>query len=166
MAPDTDIAWAAGLFEGEGCMNSHPRGKRGSGTQLRLAMTDRDVVERFAAVIGCGNIHRPRHDPRPNHKPVYTWALYESARVVEVIELLMPWFGERRRAKAMEVLAVARDIDVHKGKRTHCPNGHPYEGDNLIEESITGNGGKVYTSRRCRTCRRAQARRRKRERTA
>jgi hypothetical protein len=36
-------------------------------------------------------------------------------------------------------------------ERTHCPNGHPYSGDNLMVEASTG-------KRRCRTCRRRQQR--------
>ena len=154
------MAWAAGLFEGEGCIAAHKRGKRGSGIQLRLGMTDRDAVQRFAAVVGAGTIYKPRRK-RPHEKQLHDWALYESAEVVRVLELLLPWFCERRRAKALEALEIARDISVHKGKKTHCPNGHPYDGDNLRLEPIQG--GK-YMARRCVTCRRAQERERMRKR--
>lgn len=156
-----DIAWAAGLFEGEGCMSTGPRKPGGRGVQVRLGMTDRDVVERFARVMDVGNIHR-REDAR-GWKPVHTWVLYEAAEVIRVIEMLMPYFGERRGAKALEVIAVAREIHAHNSKKTHCPKGHALEGENLIVEPIQ-RAGKQYAARRCRECRRRQSRERARTR--
>lgn len=38
-------------------------------------------------------------------------------------------------------------------RRTHCPNGHPYEGNNVVLRAATG-------WRRCRECRRAESLRR------
>jgi hypothetical protein len=43
-----DIAWLAGLLEGEG---SFMRGKRKDAPGISLAMTDRDVVERAAKLL-------------------------------------------------------------------------------------------------------------------
>lgn len=153
---ETEIAWAAGLFEGEGCMFAYPRGKRGSGAVAILDMSDADVVERFAEIVGRGNLHKPRI-PEGQSKPMYRWAVYEAAHVCEVIEMLMPYFGKRRWAKAQEVLAIAREIGLHKGKRTHCRNGHPYQGDNLVLERIV-RSGQVYFARRCKCCRAEQTR--------
>jgi hypothetical protein len=159
---EIDVAWAAGLFEGEGCFHAYPRGKRGSGAQLRLGMTDRDVVERFAAIMGCGNIyvHKPGTG---SHKPCPTWCLYEAEKVCEVIELLLPWLGARRRARALEVLTIAKDIGLHKGLRTHCPQGHPYSGDNLVLDTYMRKG-KTYQARKCLSCRRTRDRARYRAR--
>jgi len=42
-----EIAWAAGLFEGEGTLNVYRRSSGKLQVQVRLGMTDRDVVERF-----------------------------------------------------------------------------------------------------------------------
>lgn len=46
------------------------------------------------------------------------------------------------------------DSNAHK---THCPQGHPYSGDNLYVE----NAGKAWAKRRCRTCKRDQTARRR-----
>lgn len=56
-----------------------------------------------------------------------------------------------RVATAAENIAAA---PRHVGKRTMCPRGHPYSGDNLV---INSAGKRV-----CRVCRNAQARDRKR----
>lgn len=161
------LAWAAGLFEGEGCMNAYPRGKRGSGCQVRLGMTDLDVVQRFAALMECGNIHAPNHDRWPRkqqgHKPLHQWVVYEASQVIRVIEMLLPYFGERRSAKAREVLAVARDIKTANADKTHCPEGHALEGENLmlepIKRTLADGSVREYTARRCKVCRVEQMRR-------
>ncbi len=44
-------------------------------------------------------------------------------------------------------------VDHHNGKKTHCPEGHPYAGTNLMWNGV---------ARRCRTCRLAQQRARRR----
>jgi hypothetical protein len=49
-----EIAWAAGLFEGEGSI-THVYGR----TQLRIHMTDFEVLERFLEIIGAGRIYGP-----------------------------------------------------------------------------------------------------------
>lgn len=153
------IAWAAGLFDGEGCMSVKRAGKRGSGAQLRLGMNDLDVVERFREVVGGGGMYA--HKPGTGStKPCHTWYVYESSRVIEILEMLLPWFGERRKAKALEVIALAREV-APMNKRTHCPNGHAYEGNNLVLEPIMRDGRQYY-ARRCKICRAEQTRERKR----
>lgn len=155
-----DVAWAAGLFEGEGCWNAYVREGGKIQMQARLGMTDRDVVERFAQVVQCGAIHE-RLSREQHHKPMYEWYVYEAEKVRDLIALFLPFMGERRRAKALSVLDAGADVRSHNAKKTHCPQGHPLEGDNLIEEPIV-RAGRQYTARRCRTCRRKQSRERMR----
>lgn len=155
-----DVAWAAGLFEGEGCWNAYVRDSGKIQMQARVGMTDRDVVERFAEIVGCGSVNVGKPGTG-SIKPVYTWCVYEAEKVREVIALFLPFMGERRRAKALSVLDAGADVRSHNAKKTHCPQGHPLEGDNLIEEPIV-RAGRQYTARRCRTCRRKQSRERMR----
>lgn len=160
----TDIAWAAGLFEGEGTIGSYSSGRNGAGqsitAHLRLGMTDRDVVERFAQVVGFGAIHvRP---PGTNgHKAIFAWQAYGFEKAQALTAMFWPWLGERRRAKARETIIATRATQA-MGKRPCCPQGHPYS-ETLWLERIVRNG-RVYFARRCRTCRQAQERARKRER--
>jgi hypothetical protein len=160
-----EVAWAAGLFEGEGCVAFGQSGRKGSGksisAQIRLAMTDRDMVERFAQVVRVGALHRPRRG-RPNEKIIYGWAAYGFENVQQVIAMFWPWLGQRRRARAREVLLATRQTQA-RGKRPLCPQGHAYEGANLVRERISRNG-RAYLRRRCATCRKQQARDRARAR--
>lgn len=60
------IAWAAGLFEGEGCSSWNNRNKRIS---LQLATTDEDVVLRFKRAIGnIGIVNGPYQPKNPKAK--------------------------------------------------------------------------------------------------
>jgi hypothetical protein len=54
MSEELDIAWAAGLFEGEGTIVD----STGS-VQLRVKMTDLDVLEKLFDVFGVGGIYGP-----------------------------------------------------------------------------------------------------------
>lgn len=158
----SEIAWAAGLFEGEGSFNSYPRRNK-QGVQIRLSMSDKDVVERFARIVGVGAVHLRIHAStetrdRSRYKPMYEWYVYEAAEISRVTELLMPWLGERRRARAEELRKVALGVQPHNGKKTHCPQGHPYEGENLWFEH-RANG---VIARVCRTCKNNKSRERMR----
>lgn len=157
---EVETAWAAGLFEGEGGWYAYVRPTGKVQMQARLGMTDRDVVEHFAAVVGCGTVKRSQSN-RSNEKPMWTWSVYEAERVRRVIALFLPYMGERRRARALEVLDVGAGVQSHNAVKTHCPKGHELAGDNLKAEPIRGG---AYMARRCRTCRNAQERERMRAR--
>jgi hypothetical protein len=153
MSRETDIAWAAGIWEGEGCWNVVRRPDRHKPqVQSRLAMTDRDVVERFAAIVGFGGL-RYGIQRRPNEKPLAEWYTQRRDMTRELIAMFWPYLGERRRAKAQEVLDLGEAIPL--GERTTCPKGHPYD-------SIEKAGG--HLARRCSQCRREQSRNRARQR--
>ena len=95
------IDWAAGLFEGEGCIVANRPGKRRY--ELKLGMTDKDIVSRFAEVIGLGSItFVPSTNPK--HKDQYHWLLTGKSKVRSVLIKLLPFFGERRAYAALNKL--------------------------------------------------------------
>ena len=52
------IAWAAGLFEGEGTIT-----RCDGRLHLRMQLTDLEVLERFAEIVGTGKIYGPYTRP-------------------------------------------------------------------------------------------------------
>ena len=79
MTNPLDIAWAAGLFDGEGCVYvAKHKPRRGASEQYilaaKVAMTHKPTIERFAQLFG-GNI-LPSQDARANHRPMWVWAIY------------------------------------------------------------------------------------------
>ena len=100
----THIAWAAGLFEGEGCISTSID-KRNGNTRygLYLGGKDRDVIQRFCDVMGCGNIHK-RESSNSKHADIYMWQVFAKGKVHACLDKLLPYFGDRRAHKALDVL--------------------------------------------------------------
>lgn len=97
-----EIAWAAGLFEGEGSIQLWREGKSDRlYPRLDLASTDEDVVRRFSNAVGTGRVYGPYS--RPNRKTFWRCLLHgQDAR--HALDLIGPWLGERRAARMQQVL--------------------------------------------------------------
>jgi hypothetical protein len=105
---DIDVAWAAGLFEGEGYIVIHtPKSmNRSPYLSVGIGSTDEDVIQRFASLFSHGFRHVDyRSRDNENHKDLYRWTT-QRAGAAEVVNLFMPFFSERRRAKALQGLEV------------------------------------------------------------
>lgn len=94
------IAWAAGLFEGEGCIVFN---KVKACRRLTLVSTDLDVLEKFQRAVGAGNIRSRR--VYGNRKPCWIWGVSRWPDVERTLKVFLPYFGRRRAAKARLVLA-------------------------------------------------------------
>lgn len=102
-----NLAWAAGLWEGEGCfhLRVQVRSKSKGVDFIRTAtmgMTDRDVMERFAAIMGYGNLRRQKR--KAPWKDVWVWHTSRFELVQMTVCLFWPWLCSRRRAAAKDML--------------------------------------------------------------
>ena len=88
------IEWAAGLFEGEGCIDS-----RG---YIKLEMTDKDVVEDFQRIVGCGVIYEPKL--RDGRKQSYYFQVGNKKDVRSILSSMLPYLGTRRAHRALDAL--------------------------------------------------------------
>lgn len=98
------FAWAAGVFEGEGYVLHYSNGRGSKNRALGIAMTDRDVVERFCAAVGVGTVTGP-WDNGPRCKPIWRWRVGGWEKVKPLAERLEPYLGERRGAAVNALLA-------------------------------------------------------------
>lgn len=89
----TEIAWAAGIFEGEGSIVTPNR--------LLMGMTDEDVVRRFQKAVGVGSLHLERLEDK---KDRWIWRVSNFEHFQAVVAMFWPWLGERRRARAIAML--------------------------------------------------------------
>jgi hypothetical protein len=100
------IAWAAGLFEGEGTIFEVIRQgdkHRTYNVRLQMQMTDKDVVLKFDEVLNCiGHVYYVRSRNK-KHKDLWKWHLSRRQDCKKVIELFWPYLGERRKGKAIEI---------------------------------------------------------------
>lgn len=153
MASEAQIAWAAGLFEGEGTATFSKDQRQ---PRLSIAMTDEDVVRRFAMIVGRGNVRR--YEPyQPNRQPQWQWSVQSGPDVVYVLGLFIDYLGQRRRARAEQVLVVASEIGKPRdGGGGYYPSGRCKRGHDLSDPAhlyVHPKTGK----RHCRTCRRDRA---------
>ena len=105
---EAEIAWLAGLLEGEGCF----RLSNGRYPSIWLGMTDEDVVRKAATFLQSKVYITLRKVPR---KTVFT-AFISGARARDLMKELLPYMGERRSAKITEVL-LAHEQRTFKGRR-------------------------------------------------
>lgn len=110
-----DIAWLAGLLEGEGSF--HISTKRGKPSSLLVVvqMTDGDIIERVAQLF-----NRPMHGPykrrNPSYKPFYSTSISASSAASWMMTLY-PFLGQRRREKIKELLHFWRAQAAGRGGR-------------------------------------------------
>ena len=95
-----NMAWCAGLFEGEGCV--YP-GRRA--VNLVIKMGDFDVLESFRQRCGLGHIDSHSY---PNGKgakdfwtPMWVWRV-QGKRAYALCMAMWPWLHERRRQRIRE----------------------------------------------------------------
>lgn len=100
--PRDDLLWLAGIVEGEGAIDLH----RGLYPRIRVGMTDRDVVDRVARLLGVRT--RPQLRPAPNKAMWH--AELSGSRAVEVLEQLLPYMGARRSQ------SIATALGHYKGR--------------------------------------------------
>lgn len=107
---NTERAWAAGLFEGEGWITDRDK----NGVQIGLGMTDRDVVERFAEIAGYGNV-RVKIDTRAEqNKTMFIWEAKKTSEVMRILSFMLPYFGVRRWSRAMSALTRLEGVHVRQ----------------------------------------------------
>lgn len=107
---DTELIWASGLFEGEGCIHL----QKGRYIHLNLVSKDRDVVERFVVAIGEGEA-RPKQVTPKRGEPYTAWQWnLTGGRAERVLLLLLPHLGKRRSEVASAALAARAEM--------YCPH--------------------------------------------
>lgn len=149
---DLDLAWAAGLFEGEGCISMRREGRKR--LSVTLSSSDEDVVRRFYEVVGVGTVlgpYRPSN-AKPHYKDFWRW----SADGPNALQLMsrsafVSFLGERRTSRLNEVMGEINHPSNPKPRKgsTECGRGHVFNEKNT----------RWYRGQRCcRTCARERAR--------
>ena len=109
-----ELAWAGGLFEGEGWITHGWNTNQNTGKnkfprpQVGLGMVARDeaILRRFALALGFGKIYGPY---QTKHQPQLRWLANSFEHCQASIAMLWPWLGERRRDQARAMYAFLRE---------------------------------------------------------
>lgn len=93
LASELEIAWLAGLLEGEGTFNITDLG----GIRVSIEMTDLDILQRIQRALGFGSIGKPR--ARGTNKQIWTFSVSSRLDVEQLLIAILPYMGERRSKK-------------------------------------------------------------------
>lgn len=119
---EASIAWAAGLFEGEGCLYEvRSVGLTFTYLGLTIEMTDLEIMERFHNVLknnGVKSRSRITSRWRGNENHASQYALKMSGQgASDAFALLRPYLGTRRQNRGDEILA-KREASVQAAYQT------------------------------------------------
>ena len=116
---EIELAWLAGILEGEGSFfleNNRSGGKLYRYAIVTVNMTDKDVIDRVSALFGTTTYAIP--NTKAGKKPAYR-ATLKSHKAVVLMEHLLPFMGERRSAKILEVLTAFKAIEPTEIRRAN-----------------------------------------------
>lgn len=107
---------------------------RGGCVTLKLAMTDRDVIEQARVWLGhteyvnnLGRIGKVSEYQPKRGRMLYSFTIH-GARAVGWMMMLYQFMGARRRGQIRQALALWRTSEIAHAIRTHCKAGHPLDG--------------------------------------
>lgn len=163
----SELAWAAGFFDGEGTTTTQHSKRRLSGARLSVSQVHREPLDRFrAALCGLGRVHGP-YKREGNRRPQYIWRAVTFEHVQASLCMLWPFLCSIKRKQAIKVLAVVAGKRAewnanppwNSKRRTVCKHGHPVTTENIY---IRKNGVKACVECRRRNTRESATRRRAR----
>lgn len=144
----TELAWAAGFYDGEGSASS-------SSDYLKLPALSLNQVDirplrRFhAAVLGLGTVRGPYER---GNQPIYEWSAKSFIHAQAVIGLLWKYWSEPKREQAHRVMTAFYQRTLRRGPRgkdgkiAFCKVGHSLADAYTFPSS----NGRIY--RRCKPC--------------
>lgn len=116
--PPTELAWLAGVLEGEGSfiMSRNTVNKKlYLYPKIVVSMTDQDVIRRVCSLFETSVYVVPK-DKRGDWKQQYR-ASIQGARAASLMQQLLPWMGERRSAKILDILSQYGTIEPTEVRR-------------------------------------------------
>jgi len=136
MVKTLDIAWLAGLLEGEGSFYL----SRGTNPTITLGMTDEDVVRRVALLMGVDqHVYRQQLG---SGKPFFRIAILGSKAHAWMMTLAC-LMGKRRKEKIFECLRSYMNNPRRRTRSVSDPCIHGHEGRMIVDKRGTAI---------CRTC--------------
>jgi len=123
-AAPTDIAWAAGFFDGDGCITATWQARTGRPNpdmriQVTVSQNDYRTLQHFQRIVGAhGKIYPLKRQAVHNRQCWYL--VYWGQHAVDVLRLLLPYL-RRKRQEALLCMQInqAGNLTTHPG-----PGGH------------------------------------------
>lgn len=100
---DVDIAWVAGLIEGEGCISLV---NKGTSVRIAVKMTDYDVLATAKSIFG-GTISGPEIQARK--KPAWSWRVSDRKESARLLLAIAPCMHGRRKEAILQAANVLHE---------------------------------------------------------
>ena len=96
---NTDIAWAAGFFDGEGT-TSLLKAQRDTYSYIRMGVSQKlhECLDKFHSIVQHGKIYSS------NTRDIRSWNCYKHDDVIDVLNLLWPYLSTIKKQQALETL--------------------------------------------------------------
>lgn len=93
---DTDIAWAAGLFDGEGSTTVlKAQRDRYAYVRMNVPQKHREVLDKFLNVVKVGKIYKAKT------RDIHSLDIYKQEDVNSTLNLLWPYLSEIKKRQAL-----------------------------------------------------------------
>lgn len=162
-------AWAAGLFDGDGCSALlHHRTHVGYLVpELTITQSSNSgrpqVLNRFAEIVSAGAVFGP-YPQNNGWSDVYRWRASARGDCKRVIEALWPYLGAVKRVQAKRVIdALAMQPDLQRGNpafgyhKDRCVHGHAYATARVRPFIARSGGDEPRANAKCLVCLRLYA---------
>lgn len=87
------LAWAAGLFDGEGSFSSHRAYNGNYYPHASIGQAHREVLDRFMLSVGLGKVYGPYAPTGLSKKQWWQYHCSGALGVHSLLERLRPWLG-------------------------------------------------------------------------
>lgn len=110
-----EVAWAAGIIEGEGTIVFHKIKNRPNSYRVLIGatMSDRDVIDKLHKILGVGTVINVKPS-EIGTKPMYSWSVQNQKGCFDTLLHIMPHLGERRFSKAQEMFKFLEEKVVER----------------------------------------------------
>lgn len=111
MTKQEELAWAAGFFDGEGCVGCYAAGsqfyknKEKKYVKVAVANTDKSLLDRFQRIVGFGKVDGPYIRKNSKWLPRYTYRANGINEGTKLFEMLKPYLGDAKRKDFEEAIA-------------------------------------------------------------
>lgn len=173
LAPTELLAWAGGLYDGEGSASVTPHRTHVGHFSPEVGVTQSgttrpQLLERFQDVLGRGRIYGP-YTQEGATLPVFRWKAAALNDVDHALYVLAPWIGPVKRDQARRVARVLveqgrlpRGNPAWGNRKTHCVRGHEYECARMRPYVSRGRKTQPRANQQCLTCLREYVREQRR----
>ena len=148
----TDLAYAAGVIDGEGCLGIYPRKSRRDGVYtsiIKVEMCETECLDFLQELFGG---HRTAHRPKayPKHRILHQWAV-SATLASDCAELILPYLRIKRK-QAENIIAIhliTKQIRANTSLQRKTRNGFMGDkGQFALDPVLASSGREIYLAQR------------------